>query len=75
MTRQPVDSSNVKSVGYDEPTLTMHVEFSGGSLYEFKGVRPEHHADFIGAPSIGQHFTKQIRGKYESTRLDVEAPK
>lgn len=75
MVRVPVTSSTIVSVGYDEATLTLHVEVrrrsSGTVVYEFRGVRPEHHAALMAAPSIGRHFARHIVGRYvESRRLE-----
>lgn len=38
MNRTAVKSSNLKSIGYDEKTTTLEVEFSGGNVYQYRGV-------------------------------------
>lgn len=74
MVRIPVTSSTIVSVGYDEATLTLHVEVrrrGGSDVYEFRGVTRAHHDAFMAAPSLGSHFARHIRGRYvESRRLD-----
>jgi len=64
MTRQPVQSSNLKSVGYDPATKKMQVEFSGsGQVYEYDGIEPHEHQQLVGAASVGSHFSQHIRGR------------
>jgi hypothetical protein len=58
MEMTPVTSSQVESVGYDEKTKTMQVQFKRGGLYEYSDVTPEIHERLITADSIG----KQLRG-------------
>lgn len=67
MTRTPVTSSAIKSVGHDPETLTMEVEFHNGKTYTYKNVPEEAHADFISSMSIGKHFNNHIQGRYERT--------
>ncbi len=69
MNRQPVSSSNLESVGYDQTTQTMEIEFRDGSLYQYFDV-PQHVYDgLISAPSAGQYFHSQIRGIYRYARV------
>lgn len=74
MVRIPVTSSTIVSVGYDEATLTLHVEVrrrGGSDVYEFCGVTRAHHDAFMAAPSLGSHFARHIRGRYvESRKLE-----
>jgi len=67
--RDPVQSSNVKSVGYDEPSRTMHVEFRDGGVYEYSGVPPETHQALVSAPSVGTHLHAHIKGRFPARRL------
>ena len=65
MTRTPVKSSAIKSVGHDPETNMMEVEFQSGHVYTYKDVPEEAHADFISSTSIGKHFNNHIQGNYE----------
>lgn len=69
MDMQPVESSNVSAVGYDPESQTMHVEFKGGSRYEYAGVPPETHAELMQAQSIGRHLHERIKGAHQHKRL------
>jgi hypothetical protein len=64
MQHTPVSSSSIHSVGYDEATRTMHVEFASGQIYEYSGIEPEEHRALVEAPSVGSHFAKHIRPHY-----------
>jgi len=66
--RTDVVSSNLQSVGYDERSFTLEVQFRNGSVYELKGV-PRHLYDLlIGSPSKGQFFNEHIKDKFPSFR-------
>lgn len=69
MRLEPVQSSNVRAVGYDAPTQTMHVAFHGGRTYEYTGVSPEEHRSLVGADSIGSHFHHHIKSRYTGRKL------
>lgn len=47
MERQTINSgSHIKSAGYDESAQKAHVEFSGGSVYEYDNVTPDEWSAF-----------------------------
>ena len=59
MTRAPVVSSNIVSVGYADGTL--EVEFLNGAIYVYRGVPPDLHAGLMAADSLGAYFSKYVR--------------
>lgn len=65
ITRQPVQSSNIRSVGYDPAELLLEVEFASGGVYRYQGVSRETYEEFIGAESMGRFFGGHIRGRFE----------
>lgn len=58
-----VESSQVKAVGYDAASKTLAVTFTHGpgTIYHYPDVKPETHAAFVGAESIGSYFGKHIK--------------
>ena len=68
MERQPVISSNIKSVGYDEDTETLEVEFKKGALYQYDSVPAEVHQSLMSAPSVGKYFSANVK-KYKCRKL------
>jgi len=64
--REPVSSSSIASVGYDEASSTLEIEFHNGRIYRFLGVPPQIAQALRAAPSHGAFFNKYLRnGGYE----------
>lgn len=62
MQRQPVESTNIVSVGWDPQTKTMEIEFHGGGIYQYTGGPVEQrYKDLMAAASKGKFFTQHIR--------------
>ncbi len=69
MNREPVNSSNLKSIGYDCERLLLAIEFHSGGVYEYQGV-PEHiYSQLMGAPSMGSFFHKFIKDRYPCSKI------
>lgn len=51
MYRQPVNSSRVSSVGWENNTL--EVEFKNGKVYQYYGVTSSEYQNFLNSPSLG----------------------
>lgn len=65
ITRKPVTSSNIKSIGYDEHSETLVVEFTSLKLYQYIHVAPIVHQELLAAPSIGSYFSRVIKAHPE----------
>lgn len=62
MKRIPVDSSDLKSVGYDEDKKLLEVEFiNKRSVYQYSNVPKHIHFELMNASSIGRYFSSRIR--------------
>lgn len=57
-----VDSSAIRAVGYDGHTLT--VEFHTGRIYDHPGVPYYVYVEFMNAASLGNYYSRHIRGRY-----------
>jgi KTSC domain len=68
----PVSSSMASAVGYDNNENILQVEFHNGTVYQYEGVEPETWKDFYCADSVGSFFNEQIKGQYESERIDED---
>lgn len=55
-------SSNIARIGHDPGTLTMHVHFTNGSVYEYPRVAAKAFEAFKNADSHGSHFSATFRG-------------
>lgn len=69
MQRERLDSRSLASIGYDNSTHTLEVEFVNGGVYRYFLVPPSVYAELMASPSIGQHFVAHIRNDYPSKRL------
>jgi len=61
MIRKPVESSNIKSIGYDPTNRTLEVEFNSGGIFQYSPITNEAYNMLISAESIGSYFHKNIR--------------
>ena len=61
MERQPVESSSVISVGYDEAEQVLEVEFAGGGVYQYFDVAPWQYEQLLRADSIGRYVNGYIK--------------
>lgn len=69
MERQKVKSSNIASVGYDETTRILEVEFHNGGIYQYLNVPPQDYAELIEADSVGKFFHSRIRSTYQPVKV------
>ncbi len=69
MRRKPVVSSNIASIGYDQATQTLEVEFQNGSIYQYYNVPQGIFDEFDRSPSKGQFLAYQIRDRFPYSRV------
>ncbi|MFT4037565.1 MAG: KTSC domain-containing protein [Thermomicrobiales bacterium] len=64
MKRQHVDSSMLRSAGYDAKSETLELEFTNGRVYQYAEVPPEVFADLMAADSKGRYVLASIEPFY-----------
>ena len=69
MTNTPVTSSNIASIGYDEPSQTLEVTFKNGATYAYSRVPASEHAALMSASSHGKYLNANIKPRYAATKL------
>ncbi|MNC90189.1 hypothetical protein D3C83_62550 [compost metagenome] len=69
MERKRVNSSKIRSVGYDEKTQTLEIEFSGGQVYQYVKVYPEVYRRFMAAPNPTTFYDDKIAEDYTGRRV------
>ena len=70
MHRISVNSSVIRSVGYDREIAILEIEFTNGAIYEYGGVPEEIYAELLAAESKGAYFDACIRDpRYSCRRL------
>lgn len=69
MQRKRVNSSKIRSVGYDEKTMTLEVEMSNGQVWQYARVYPEVHRRLMAAPNPASFFEDRIAEEYPGKRV------
>lgn len=69
MMREDVVSSELRSIGYDEQSLILEVEFQSGGIYQYFGVPRQLYLNLMAAESKGRFFNKSIRERHYYQRV------
>ena len=71
MKRVALQSSSLRSLGYDPEQQILEVEFSSGALYRYEAVPPEVVQALLAADSLGRHFNQVFKPQhYRYRRID-----
>lgn len=62
-----VESSIISGVRWVDGNL--YIRFNAGSMYVYYDVHEETYEQLVNAPSKGEFFVSNIKGKYEYSRL------
>jgi hypothetical protein len=68
MDRKRVNSSRIRSVGYDERQQVLEIEFSNGEILQYLRVSHETHRRLMAAPNAAAYFEDNIAEDYTSRR-------
>jgi len=68
MEREPVSSSTILSVGYDQSSETLEIEFKNG-IYQYYNVPSAVHQQFMESSSKGQFLHFNIKNAYPCSRV------
>ena len=72
MKREPVESTAIKSIGYNEDKQILEVEIlDTGRVYKYFNVPLEEYMDFLDAKSLGEYYNRVIKEKYECRELTL----
>lgn len=61
MTRQPVSSSSIRSIGYEPTTQILEVEFTSGHVYQYFNVPNAIYAGLMVASSHGKYLDANVK--------------
>lgn len=67
--REPIDSSNIISIGYAPEREMLAVEFKSRAIFHYRGVSLELMTAFYCAPSRGTFYAKHIKGKFSAQKM------
>jgi hypothetical protein len=68
--RTVVDSSSVRSVGYDARQRELELEYQGGRVYRYFDVPVEVYRGLLRADSIGSFVNDVVKPRYRFDRVD-----
>ena len=69
MLREVVESSSLRSIGYDRATRELEIEFRSGWIYRYADVPFETWLELRRAPSKGKFFQSFVRDQFAATRV------
>jgi hypothetical protein len=69
MERKKVSSSSIRSVGYDERSRVLEVEFNDSRVNQYAGVSEEVHRRLMSAPSIVSYFRDNVEESFTAKRV------
>ncbi|MBI5214410.1 MAG: KTSC domain-containing protein [Ignavibacteriae bacterium] len=69
MERTQVDSTNISSIGYDEDSNTLEIEFHSGAVYQYFDVPLNVYEGLRDSGSKGQYFAQNIKGYYRYVKI------
>jgi hypothetical protein len=67
--RQVIESSSLRSIGYDRATHTLEVEFRNGGIYQYSGVPDSVWFELRHAESKGKFFQDRVRDSFAMQRM------
>lgn len=70
--REPVQSSNLVSVGYLESVELLEIEFHGGRVYQYYNVPKAVYQALMNASSHGSYHYHNIRTDYPYVQVEGE---
>jgi hypothetical protein len=69
MRRVAVQSQAIASVGYDQATNVLELEFVEGDVYQYFLVPASVYRELMAADSLGNFFRLHVRDRYDYRRL------
>jgi len=68
--RLPVDSSSIRSIGYDENSQILEVEFIDNQIYQYVNFPKREYSNLMNAESIGKYFNAYVRNSYTFAKIN-----
>ena len=69
MQREPVQSSNIRSVGYDLDEQLLEIEFENGKIYQYFAVPADLYDRLMKAPSKGRILNAHIKDHFRCSQV------
>jgi hypothetical protein len=59
----------MRSVGYDDSTKILEIEFQTGLVYQYAGVPAKVFADLMKSEEIGKYFSEKVRPRFQTKQV------
>jgi len=69
MDRKNIDSSMLRSIGYDADSSTLELEFNSGAVWQYFDFPESLWYEFEAAESQGKFYHQQIKNQYSESRV------
>lgn len=69
MEREYVESTMIKSYGFDSSTSTLEVEFNNGAVWQYYDVSESLYYEMKSSGSCGKFFNAIIKGQYSESQV------
>lgn len=69
MDRTSIDSSMIRSIGYDADNSTLEIEFNNGEVWQYFDFAESSWYEFESSDSKGKFFHREIKNQYSESRV------
>lgn len=69
MNRTIIESSMIRSIGYDADNSTLEIEFNSGAIWQYFDFPESIWYEFEGADSQGKFFHREIKNQYSESQV------
>lgn len=69
MERKSVKSRILRSVGYDDSTKILEIEFTTGLVYQYAGVPVKVYEDLMHSEEIFKYFSEKVRPRFHTKQV------
>lgn len=69
MDRTNIESSMIRSIGYDSSNSTLEIEFNSGAVWQYFDFPESLWYEFEGAESQGKFFHREIKKQYSESQV------
>jgi len=70
MERQFIESSMLKSIGYEPNSSTLEIEFNSGEIWQYFDFPEALWYEFESSESKGKFFHREIKNQYNESRVE-----
>ena len=69
MDRKNIESSMLRSIGYDADSSTLELEFNNGAVWQYFDFPESLWYEFEAGESQGKYFLREIKNQYSESRV------